>query len=287
MLGKAGLNLGKEIIVWTRSGKNLLAMRPVKVNIKGLKLAKPLETDTVTLTKNIETWFAENKRLPLVKRGLTDVSSHHNFHSTNSSYNITLEERIRLFKIKHADNPERLAKAIDRAKIRDARNQVEILETNQEFTNLMPQPHDSVVYRGRVRRIGEELGCDLDIIKNAKIGDEIIPTRGFSYAACQKADVAQYFSCNQPGFEGVLYEIRVPKGSQISVNLEHGGEAVFPGFSRYKLISKETRYIKSYADEVKNIGEARPYNHVVLEYIPDIPTKIPDEVMQLAQKPLF
>lgn len=50
---KAGLNLGKEIIAWTRSGKSLLATRPVKVNTAGLKLAPQLEGDTLCITSKI------------------------------------------------------------------------------------------------------------------------------------------------------------------------------------------------------------------------------------------
>ena len=50
-LGKIGTTLGKEIIAWTRSGKNLLAMIPVKINTAGLKLAPQLERDTIEITK--------------------------------------------------------------------------------------------------------------------------------------------------------------------------------------------------------------------------------------------
>lgn len=53
-LTKVGLNLGKEIIAWTRTApsRSLLATKPVKVNIDGLKLAKPLSTDTVQISNN-------------------------------------------------------------------------------------------------------------------------------------------------------------------------------------------------------------------------------------------
>ena len=52
---KAGLQLGKEIIAWTRtSGKSLLATRPVKVNTAGLRLAPPLEGDVVQINKTIQ-----------------------------------------------------------------------------------------------------------------------------------------------------------------------------------------------------------------------------------------
>lgn len=48
---KAGIQLGKEIIAWTRtSGKSLLTTRPVKVNTAGLRLAPKLEGDVVQFT---------------------------------------------------------------------------------------------------------------------------------------------------------------------------------------------------------------------------------------------
>jgi len=37
VLEKVGLNFGKEIIAWTKSGKCLLATRPVKVNTAELR----------------------------------------------------------------------------------------------------------------------------------------------------------------------------------------------------------------------------------------------------------
>lgn len=46
-LEKTGLQLGKEIVAWTRaSGKSLLATKPVKINTAGLKLSPQLERDT-------------------------------------------------------------------------------------------------------------------------------------------------------------------------------------------------------------------------------------------------
>jgi len=47
---KAGLQLGKELIAWTRNGKSLLATRPVKINTSELKyVPEPIE-DTFELT---------------------------------------------------------------------------------------------------------------------------------------------------------------------------------------------------------------------------------------------
>ena len=91
----------------------------------------------------------------------------------------------------------------------------------------------------------------------------------------------------------MLYEIVVPKGSQISVNMEHGGEAVFPALSKFRLLKKETRYIKSYSDECckKLNTKAQPYTYVKMEYIPEIPvlskeleSMSPTEIKNLVQQ---
>lgn len=62
---KAGLNLGKEIIAWARSGgKSMLATKPVKVNIEGLKLAPQLQNDTfVKMSNNIDEFIKADKKL--------------------------------------------------------------------------------------------------------------------------------------------------------------------------------------------------------------------------------
>ena len=53
-LEKVGINIGKEIIAWARTGKSLLATKPVKVNIQGLKYAPQLEKDTFQNLKKVE-----------------------------------------------------------------------------------------------------------------------------------------------------------------------------------------------------------------------------------------
>lgn len=51
-LEKAGTTIGKEIIAWTKTSvsKSLLATKPVKVSLKGLKLATPIQTDTLQIS---------------------------------------------------------------------------------------------------------------------------------------------------------------------------------------------------------------------------------------------
>ena len=145
---------------------------------------------------------------------------------------------------------------------------IKSLRKNREFLKLQPQPHQSTVFRARGRGY-DGSGADFEIISKAKVGDEIVPSGGFAYAAHSKPQTAPYFGLP----DGMLYEIVVPKGSQISVNMEHGGEAVFPALSKFKLLKKETRYIKCIQDEVSKVSNAKayPYTYVKMEYVPEIP----------------
>jgi hypothetical protein len=54
-LTKVGLNLGKEILGWTRTGgKSLLITKPVKINTAGLKYAPKLESDTFSISTKVK-----------------------------------------------------------------------------------------------------------------------------------------------------------------------------------------------------------------------------------------
>ena len=50
-IGKIGINIGKEITAWARTGsKNLLVTKPAKVSIQGLKYAPRLTEDVVQIS---------------------------------------------------------------------------------------------------------------------------------------------------------------------------------------------------------------------------------------------
>ena len=86
---KIGVNISKEIIVWTRtSGKSLLATRPVKVNIQCLKYVPQLEKDVVQLSKN--DYLANIRKLALNDK---DTKILENLLADNESYT-PLEQSI-------------------------------------------------------------------------------------------------------------------------------------------------------------------------------------------------
>lgn len=208
---------------------------------------------------------------PYASKG-TMVEGHHNFHSRNSLLNETKEmllEDIACFKDTDPNGYEMCLKRYDYMTKR-------LLEKNVKFTTLTPQPRDCVAYRGANRRIGATRQ-DYDTINSAKIGDIITPTRGYAYASHYKFDTYQYMGSPYSAFDGsvkfepMLIEYRIPKGSQISSNTEHGGEVVFPALSKYKLLSREEKLIEKLDHLTGQPIGSYPYKHVVLEYIPEIP----------------
>ena len=272
-LGKIGTTIGKEIVAWTKTGKSLLATKPVKVTLSDLKYTSKLKADT--FVKKVETWFDPVCHVaPYAKRGRTEVVGHHDFNASNS--NETIEELMRFFMKNHPNaSQEQIQKALIRKQKRIASDNLDKIDYNRNFLSLEPQPYNSVAFRGRQQRIGQQLGSDFDIIERAQVGDEIVPNSGFAYAAHHKFGAYQYmgtpFDWNgNIKFEPMLIEYRIPKGSQVSSNMEHGGEVVFPALSKYKLVSKETRLIER-LDTCGNAVGSYPYKHVILEYIPEIP----------------
>ena len=63
---------------------------------------------------------------------------------------------------------------------------------------------------------------------NGKVGDIVVPDKGYAYAATTRDYANEYNS-------GVILSIRTPKGARIS---RAGDEAVFPRNAKYKILSK-------------------------------------------------
>lgn len=277
--GKVGINLAERTVSWVKTvGKtSVLQTKPTKpAKLNGLKYASELKTDT--FVKKVESWWSPPPAgyvRPYCKNGKTEVIGHHDFHAVNGFYNDTLESRLKGIEHFKEKNPNKYKELYDKRVAYYNEQIIDLLDTNVNFTKLTPQPRDCVAYRGVVRRIGTARQ-DFDVINAAKIGDTIVPTRGFAYAAHDKLGTKQYLCApyNVEGkiaFEPMLIEYRIPKGSQISSNMEHGGEVVFPALSKYKLISKDTRFLEELDYLTGNVIGSFPYKHVVLEYIPKIP----------------
>ena len=140
------------------------------------------------------------------------IKSHHDVNGFNSDIRYDLKTK----------GESRRAKRID-----------------EEFKALEPTERDVTVYRGRVKNdLIQRFNEDFDIIENAKVGDVIVPDRGYSYTAMQES-LAQHWAGAIKPEDGMMQEIRLPKGAKVSRNLEHGGEVLMPRGAQYMLLSKE------------------------------------------------
>ena len=278
--GKIGMNLAERTASWVKTaGKtSVLQTKPIRsAKLNGLKYTSELKTDT--FVKKIESWWSPPPAgyvRPYCQNGKTEVIGHHDFHAVNDFYNDTLESRLKGIEKFKEKNPSKYKELYEKRVAQYNEQIPDLLDSNIAFTKLTPQPRDCVAYRGVNRRIGTARQ-DFDVINAAKIGDTIVPTRGFAYAAHDKLGTKPYLGNpydykGKIEFDPMLIEYRIPKGSQISSNMEHGGEVVFPALSKYKLISKETRLIEKLDYLTGKVIGSYPYKHVVLEYIPEIPT---------------
>lgn len=99
-----------------------------------------------------------------------------------------------------------------------------MLNIDRRMATLPPLEKDCVFYRGLSSK-------DIPCIMNGKIGDVVVPDKGYAYAAFDRSLAA--------AFAGDAYlVIKTSQGARISRNLEHGGEALFPRNAEYRILSK-------------------------------------------------
>lgn len=145
------------------------------------------------------------------------VEMHHEIHGANSNIRADIEKN---------GKPVVMKEVVDKM--------------DADFQNLTPTNEAFTVYRGRSKNpIIERFNADINIIENAKIGDIITPDTAYPYAAFHRKFAECWGGTGANYGKGtMMMEIRVPKGAKLSCNLEHGGEAIFPRSSQFKLVSK-------------------------------------------------
>lgn len=216
---------------------------------------KTLEEDIVQIsndTKKISGTITQplTKTAPAVFEG-SQVSMHHNLNSDNLTYR-------RAYKLSTGSKE---INEIDMIAIRYGLPQMLVID--KEFAKLSPLEKDCIVWRGRGEHpICKRFNEDFSIVDKAKVGDIIIPDKGYSYTGFTK-ELASNWSCPIEG-KSIMYKIHLPKGARVSRNLEHGGEVVIPRNAEYKVLSKtvngnhtdiELEYILPTKDNVKEIEE--------------------------------
>jgi len=156
----------------------------------------------------------------------TQLKEHHDINGSNHIYRDNPEKPIGNGKKQDDYTDEEWQKLSKEEKKIAYKNELysQMKKLDKEFKTLPPLEKDCVFYRGLCAKY-------IPSVIDGKVGDVVIPDKGYAYAAFER-NVANSFG------DGTVLAIRVPKGSKISRNMEHGGEAVFPRNSEYKILSK-------------------------------------------------
>lgn len=146
----AGLTLGKEIIAWTRTGKSLLATRPVKVNIEGLKYVPKLKGDVVQISQQTNRWTKNLKEYDDIVQNM--VMQRKSMINTVHE-NKPIEQTLQNFKDNYIGaNREIRNKIMSDLGDEDAIYSANLLRTStSKLDNLIIQgylPKDTILYRG-------------------------------------------------------------------------------------------------------------------------------------------
>lgn len=169
----------------------------------------------------------------------SDVPMHHylNGNNTNVREAVELQEQLAKGEVLTAE---------DKAFVEKMNKYMDKVDTS--FENLKPLEKRCVGYRGRTENpLFKSANKDFDIVDKAKVGDVIVPDKGYSYAAFDRSLADNW---GGPGAvmtdrhgkptRQIMYTMYYPEGAKVSCNLEHGGEIVAPRGAAYKVLSKET-----------------------------------------------
>ena len=152
----------------------------------------------------------------------------------------------------------------------------ELAELDEEFKHLKPLEKEEKFWRAthlRLFCLGDSMNNEYNIIWNAQVGDIIQPQCFYPYTSThggRHVAATMAYTGNINSARAMLMEIRAPKGSRISINDEHSGEAVFPRNAKFRLISKETKEVNNPIAWVDGEAPTFPREEVVLEYIPEV-----------------
>ena len=204
---------GKESILQTRVQKFS------NIDIKSLRYAKNLETDTVQILQKEQRWTQNPEKYLLnCKIPNSSVPSHHRIDGWNSS--------IR-------DVDELRAGIVDDCQLIGG---LRAIKVDKEFAKLTPTEKDSIAYRVIAKQNYIHRDKPFHILEQSQVGDVIKLDEGCAYAFQKKELILlNGYSYKKP----LLMVIRIPEGARVSRNMEHGGEILMPRGAEYKLISKE------------------------------------------------
>jgi len=238
---KAGLQLGKEIIAWARTGKSLLATTPVKINTAKLKFVPQLEGNIVEISSKKglchEYWSKwgnkRNLRMRLENGEICSLGTptRVRFHANLNSFNLMLNNTGLINFDRKLVAPDLLCPPTIKTTI---------MATDMAFKRLSPITENLTVYRCIPKRPSFLRGHNELFEKSIGVKPgEITVMREYAYCTPDKSYAKAFL-----GDGGIIYEISLQKGTRVSQGIAgyrgSYGDYVLPRYSQFKCISNET-----------------------------------------------
>lgn len=218
-IGKIGINIGKEITAWARTGsKNLLVTKPAKVSIQGLKYAPRLTEDVVQIshsTSNIiqnATKLSGQEYCSIIKNTPRNGAIHNICIGTGGkeSPNYIINNYLRTGKI----NP---------------------LYTEQEIKEIIAQA-DNIFAKNRLSK---------DTILHRRINDSsFIPNVGATYTDKGYTATSMFDKFADYDYGGINVDIIAPAGTECFIPSNQFYEVVLNRNSNFKVLERSEDYIK-------------------------------------------
>ena len=232
---------------------NSFGINQVRLNNNGVKKAQRLscsECDSVSFSGKVK-----NKTGKIPFRLTSKYQD--DFHGTMSqvyrrvyldlkSQGLSDEEIVKhLAKDEKPSSIEEMTQFIDKLK-----KKIEVIDAS--FEEIIPSIKDGVYYRGIYDSSGQK--NVLDIVKNAKVGDMIIPDNGYPFFTTDYL-YAEEFTSSINGHHSpdssVLMKVKIPKGVRISRDLSYkdnlfDSSIVLPRGARYKVLENKVQHDKNY-----------------------------------------
>ena len=152
-LEKVGVDIGKEIIAWARTGKSLLATRPVKINTRELKYAPELKADTLQISE-IQLLFRDLEK-QISKSEIYNVTRYQKdfFNKVYNRLKTPEERALYTEKLRLIFDDIQYDKGYDYRHLANDAEKINFIQENFQFLHLFEQERIlSLLKRGEIPR---------------------------------------------------------------------------------------------------------------------------------------
>ena len=218
-IGKIGINIGKGITAWARTGsKNLLVTKPAKVSIQGLKYAPRLTEDVVQISHSTSNIIQNATKLS----GQEYCSIIKNTPRNGAIYNICIGTGGK-------ESPNYIINNYLRT------GKINPLYTEQEIKEIIAQA-DNIFAKNRLSK---------DTILHRRINDSsFIPNIGATYTDKGYTATSMFDKFADYDYGGINVDIIAPAGTECFIPSNQFYEVVLNRNSNFNVLERSEDYIK-------------------------------------------